>query len=132
MAVNPTYKHLQASVRLGPFSVGQWMQVVVAVVLALLFGVYVSPLPIGPTIFVSILLAGLPVAVSYAAMAQEWSVLDAFRAQWHWLVATRRYVPGPSTAVVGYVVQLPDERPDPEAIASDRERSVDRSELWDY
>jgi hypothetical protein len=43
-------KHLEASLRLGAFSLGQWAQVLLAVVLALTFGIYLSPLPSTPTI----------------------------------------------------------------------------------
>jgi len=104
MAVNPTYKHLEASLRLGAFSLGQWAQVLLAVVLALTFGIYLSPLPLTPTIFVSIVLAGSPLALSYGAMAQEWSVTDALGAQWRWLRRPRCYLPGPSDHATGYIV----------------------------
>ena len=91
MAVNPTYKHLEASLRLGAFSLGQWAQILAAVVLALLFGIYLSPLGLTPTIFVSIVVAGSPLALSYGAMAQEWSVAEAIRAQWRWARHPRGY-----------------------------------------
>lgn len=107
MAVNPTYKHLEASLRLGPFSLGQWAQIMVAAVLALVFGIYLSPLGIAPTIFFSIVLAGSPLAMSYGAMAHEWSVTDAVRAQWQWLRRPRTYLPGPSSEMTGYVVLAP-------------------------
>ena len=55
---HPTYKHLDAKLRLGSFSLGQWAQITVAGVVAALFGGYVSPLPTQATIFVSILLPG--------------------------------------------------------------------------
>lgn len=101
---NPTYKHLEASLRLGPFSLGQWAQILVAGVLALVFGIYLSPLPVAPTIFGSIVLAGSPLAMSYGVMAHEWSVTDAVRAQWQWLRRPRAYLPGPSRDGSGYVV----------------------------
>ncbi len=104
MAVNPTYKHLEASLRLGAFSLAQWAQVLLAVVLALTFGIYLSPLALTPTIFVSIVLAGSPLALSYGAMAQEWSVTDALGAQWRWLRRPRCYLPGPSDNATGYMV----------------------------
>ena len=42
---HPTYKHLEARLRLGAFSLGQWAQITAAGVAAAVFGGYVSPLP---------------------------------------------------------------------------------------
>ena len=138
MSVNPTYKHLEASLRLGAFSLAQWAQVLVAVVLALTFGIYLSPLPLTPTIFVSIVLAGSPLALSYGAMAQEWSVTDALGAQWRWLRRPRCYLPGPSDQAIGYIV-LAEEPAHPEpgmhgrAYRPSDAAAVDQSgePLWD-
>lgn len=133
MSVNPTYKHLEASLRLGAFSLAQWAQVLLAVVAALLFGIYLSPLPLTATIFVSIVLAGSPLALSYGAMAQEWSVADAIAAQWRWARQPRSYLPGPSGHAVGYVV--PAEPPPPgDPGARAREAAAVRAgegALWD-
>ena len=52
--VNPTYKHLEAKLRLGAFSLGQWSQITAAEVAAALFGGYLSPFSTQVTIFVSI------------------------------------------------------------------------------
>ena len=64
---HPTYKHLEGRLRLGAFTLGQWAQITVAGTAAAVFGAYLSPLPTRVTIFVAILGAGLPVAVSYGA-----------------------------------------------------------------
>ena len=62
---HPTYKHLEGRLRLGAFTLGQWAQITAAGTAAAVFGAYLSPLPTRVTIFVAILGAGLPVAVSY-------------------------------------------------------------------
>ena len=70
---HPTYKHLEARLRLGAFharAVGADHRRGTA---AAVFGAYLSPLPTRVTIFVAILAAGLPVAVSYGAMGLEFS-----------------------------------------------------------
>lgn len=131
MALNPTYKHLEASLRIAGWTVGQWAQVLGATVLALLFGVYVSPLPLTLTIFCSIVLAGSPLALSYGAMAQEWSVSAAVGAQWRWLRRPRRYLPGPSTAGRGYLVLTPaDTAAEPPAVRGTHDAG-ERAALWD-
>ena len=58
-----TYKHLESRLRIGAFSLGQWAQITAAGVAAALFGGYLSPFPTQVTIFISVLGAGLPVAV---------------------------------------------------------------------
>ena len=131
MALNPTYKHLEQSLRIGAFTLSQWAQILLATVLALIFGVYLSPLPLTVTIFISIVLAGSPLALSYGAMSQEWSVAEALRAQWRWLRHPRRYLPGPSGAGRGYVV-LRAPAPPPEVTSAARSTRDERSELWDF
>jgi hypothetical protein len=101
---HPTYKHLEAKLRLGAFSLGQWTQITAAAVAAAVFGGYVSPLPTQATIFVSIVAAGLPVAVSYGAMGLEFSVVQFARAGWRYWRHPRLYLAGPGEPTVGYVV----------------------------
>ena len=101
---HPTYKHLEAKLRLGAFSLGQWAQITAAAVAAALFGGYVSPLPTQVTIFVSIVGAGLPVAVSYGAMGLEFSVAQFARASWSYWREPRRFLAGAGRPSLGYVV----------------------------
>lgn len=126
---HPTYKHLEARLRLGAFSLGQWAQITLAAVVAALFGGYVSPLPTQATIFVSILMAGLPVAISYGAMGMEFSVADFARAALRYWRQPRSFPPGPGDGTPGYVL-----REDP-LRQQDRSRSAstaaDGRLLWD-
>jgi hypothetical protein len=91
--VNPTYKHLGAKVRLRGLTLGQWAQLSAASVAAVVFGVYLSPLPIGPTIWVSVFVAGLPVVLSYGAMGLDFSVTEFALAVWRWWRSPRLFVP---------------------------------------
>jgi hypothetical protein len=100
---HPTYKHLEARLRLGAFSLGQWTQITAAGVAAAVFGGYVSPFPTQVTIFVSIIGAGLPIAVSYGAMGLEFSVAQFAAAAWRYWRQPRRYLPGAGPSP-GYVV----------------------------
>lgn len=126
---HPTYKHLEARLRLGAFSLGQWAQITAAGAAAAVFGGYLSPFSTQVTIFVSIVGAGLPVAISYGAMGLEFSVSEFARAAWRYWHQPRRFLAGAGQPTVGYVV-LADPKQD------DTERGVDRrtSEgalLWD-
>lgn len=127
--VNPTYKHLESKLRLGLFSLGQWTQVLAALVSAILFGVYVSPLPAAPTIFLSVLVAGLPLALSYGAMGLEFSVVQFAKAAWRFWRTPRRYLPGPGETFMGYLVEA-----DAVPIASAHDGALNEREpeaLWD-
>jgi hypothetical protein len=101
---HPTYKYLETKLRLGPFSLGQWAQISTAGVAAAVFGAYVSPLPMQATIFVSIVGAGLPVALSYGAMGLEFSVAQFARAAWRYWHEPRRFLAGAGHPTSGYVV----------------------------
>ena len=125
---HPTYKHLEAKLRLGSFSLGQWAQISAAAATAAIFGVYVSPFPASVTIFVSIVLAGMPVALCYGAMGLEFAVGSFAVAAWRYWREPRRYLPGAGSPSRGYVV-----RGEPVTVASDRDGSLvaEGEPLWD-
>jgi hypothetical protein len=126
---HPTYKHLEARLRLGAFSLGQWAQITAAGVAAALFGGYLSPFPTQVTVFVSIVCAGLPVAVSYGAMGLEFSVAQFARAGWRYWRQPRRFLAGPGEPTAGYAV-LADPLHDQSTEAADSARS-EGALLWD-
>lgn len=125
---HPTYKHLEDKLRLGAFTLGQWAQIATAAALAAVFGIYVSPLPATATIFVSIVGAGLPVALAYGAMGLDFSVAQLAASAWRYWRAPRHYLPGPGRSAIGYLVERPldADRDEPQAPASG-----ERGALWD-
>jgi hypothetical protein len=102
--VNPTYKHLETSLRLGALTLAQWAQVTLAVSCAAVFALYLSPFGANVTIFVSIFVGGLPLAVSYGAMGPDFSVVEQFRAALRYWREPGRFLSGPGTPSSGYVV----------------------------
>lgn len=124
-----TYKHLEARLRIGAFSIGQWTQITIAAVLAAAFGGYLSPLPAQATIFVSILLAGLPVAVSYGAMGMEFSVGDFVVAAVRYWREPRLFPPGPGEPTVGYALHA--DAPSPSDVDRPADTAAEGSLLWD-
>src|SRR5690348_8548193 len=108
---HPTYKHLEARLRVGAFSLGQWCQIAAAGAGAAIFGAYISPLPAEPTIFVAIVGAGLPVAVSYGAMGLEFSVLELVAAGWRYWRVPHQYLGGAGAERPGYIVHGVDSPP---------------------
>lgn len=124
---HPTYKHLEAKLRLGTLSLGQWVQITAAGTAAAVFGIYVSPLPTTATIFVSIVGAGMPVALSYGSMGLEFSVAAFAAAAWRYWRRPRHYLPGPGGAAAGYVVVAEQ----PPSMSSAATQVGEREPLWD-
>lgn len=123
-----TYKHLEAKLRLGAFSLDQWAQITAAAAAAAVFGGYVSPLPTQATIFLSIVGAGLPVAVSYGAMGLEFSVAQFARAAWTYWRHPRSFLTGAGEPSAGYVVLSDQVAPTTPAAA---DTAHDGELLWD-
>ena len=128
---NVTYKHLEGKTVVGLFSLGQWAQLLAGVVLGLLFGIYLSPLPPIPTIFLSCLLPGLPLAASYGAMGLEFSLTQGARAAWRFWRRPGRYLPGGGQSVSGYLVRPDQDSYQPPAGGPDAAPARDLEALWD-
>ena len=128
---NPTYKHLEGKTVVGPFSLGQWGQLLAGVLLGLGFGIHLSPLPPTPTIFIACLLPGLPLAASYGAMGLEFSLPQLARSAWRFWRAPHRWLPGPGASTAGYLV-VPEPDPYERAPAGEAAAPARRLErLWD-
>src|SRR5829696_2261165 len=125
---HPTYKHLEARLRLGAFSLGQWGQITVAGVASALFGGYLSPFSTEVTIFVAIVGAGLPVAVSYGAMGLEFSVAQLAQAAWRYWHQPRRFLAGAGEPSPGYRVLA---EPAPAAVSPGAGQRPEGELLWD-
>lgn len=115
--------------RVSGLALSQWAQLLGAGLAAIVFGVYLSPLPTAPTIWLSVFVAGLPVAVSYGAMGLDFSVADFAAAAWRWRKGERRYLAGAGNFVRGYRIVH-----EPPATAPPRPRlEVGPSEdAWDF
>lgn len=102
---NVTYKHLEGKIVVGLFSLGQWVQLLSGLLAGLVFGLYLSPLPPMPTIFLACLLPGLPLAAGYGAMGLEFSLAQGARAAWRFWRQPRRHLSGPGHSATGYLVE---------------------------
>jgi hypothetical protein len=124
-ARNETYKHLEDPLRLSGLTIGQYAALSGTTIAAIVFGLYISPLPAGVTMALSIFLAGLPISVSYAVSGFDVSVADTVAALWRWAREDKHFLPGAGRVPAGYVVAQvsTDGRPpsrSPEDVASAR------------
>lgn len=103
-ARNETYKHLEDPLRLNGLTIGQYAALCGTALVAIVFGLYVSPLPPGVTMGVSLFLAGLPISLSYAVSGFDVAITDTMSALYRWARQDKHYLPGAGEAPVGYVV----------------------------
>src|SRR3954462_12696874 len=115
---NETYKHLEDPTRLSGLTLGQWAALFGSAGVAIVFGLYLSPLPPGVTIGLSIFVAGLPLALSYAVSGFDMAISQTIAAVYRWARDAKHYLPGAEQPAVRYVVlRTPDdERPVPRSV----------------
>ncbi len=106
-AINPTYKYLQAPIKIAGFTIWQWCQLVLCACLA--FAIQsVLPLPGSWSLSIAITLAGLPAAAAIGAMSLDFDVVAYIRAWVRWARRRqRRWAPGqrPDGRFTGYRIQ---------------------------
>jgi hypothetical protein len=129
--LNITYKHLQDPVKLGWFSLAQWMQLAVCGLLAYALSTLL-PLPDMWALSIAITISGSPVAAAMVAMQADFDVIAFTLAAVRWSRRRRHYLPGtdPTIAPAGYRLLAPvDSEPvDPLAAAT---VSLRPDALWD-
>jgi hypothetical protein len=103
-ARNETYKHLEDPLRLSGLTIGQYAAMAGTTLVAIVFGLYISPLPTGVTMGLSLFLAGLPISVSYAVSGSDVSVTDTIAALYRWAREDKHFLPGAGETRTGYVV----------------------------
>jgi hypothetical protein len=124
-ARNETYKHLEDPLRVSGLTIGQYAALSVTVLVAIVFGLYISPLPAGVTMGLSLFLAGLPISLSYAVSGFDVAITDTLAALYRWAREDKHYLPGAGELPAGYVVAraTTDQHPparSPEEVASAR------------
>ncbi|MGI9100246.1 MAG: hypothetical protein ACR2H2_17430 [Solirubrobacteraceae bacterium] len=124
-ARNETYKHLEDPLRLSGLTIGQYAALSGTALVAIVFGLYISPLSPGVTMGLSLFLAGLPVALSYAVSGLDIAITDTLAALYRWARNDKHYLPGAGETPAGYVVAraTTEQRPSarsPEEVASAR------------
>jgi hypothetical protein len=103
-ARNETYKHLEDPLRLSGLTIGQYTALCGTTLVAIVFGLYLSPLPPGVTMGVSLFLAGLPIALSYAVSGFDVAMTDTITALYRWAREDKHFLPGAGEKSTGYVV----------------------------
>jgi hypothetical protein len=103
-ARNETYKHLEDPLRLSGLTIGQYAALLGTALVAIVFGLYLSPLPPGVTMGLSLFVAGLPISLSYAVSGFDVAITETIAALYRWAREDKHYLPGAGETPVGYVV----------------------------
>jgi hypothetical protein len=126
--VNAAYKHLDARLRIADLTIPQWLGILGGVLLAIVWAQYVSPFGDYVTLFTAVYVGALPVGAALYAGLTEFDLVLFVRSALRWRRMPGRYVAGPGTAALGYVVLA-----DPAAFAPEHNgaRDIDLARLWD-
>src|SRR5215216_140422 len=124
--MNVAFKHLEAKLRFGELSVGQWAGVLGGLLFALVFSQYLSPLGGPAGLVLGVYLGAIPAAAAFYASLSEFDLWGVLAAAARWRRDGGRYVPGPGEHAVGYVLlEETGDAPRPGAA------SLDPALLWD-
>jgi hypothetical protein len=103
-ARNETYKHLEDPLRLSGLTIGQYAAMSATTLVAIVFGLYLSPLSPGVTIGLSLFMAGLPISLSYAVSGADMAISDTIVSLYRWARDDKHFLPGAGELRDGYVV----------------------------
>lgn len=128
--MNTAYKHLEAKLRVGEFTIGQWLGLFVGVVTALMWGMYLSPFGTSITLFTACYIGGLPAATIFLATMSEVDMMRLVRSALRWRREEGRYLAGAGPSTNGYVVRA-DEREHDEGRSDGQLAELDLAALWE-
>ena len=126
--MNVAYKHLNAKLRIGDLTTGQWASALFGVVLMLGWGFYLSPLPPYPTIITAVYIGGVPIGLAMLASFAELNIWRFARRGLVWMRSRGTYSAGPGDDIRGYRL-TPDPRVLKDATGA-RGSTIDLAGLW--
>lgn len=128
--MNLAYKHLEAKLRIGEFTIGQWAGLIIGLLTAAIWGMYVSPFGTQLTLFTACYIGALPVGAIFLATVSDIDVVLVLRSAVSWRRAEGRFLAGPGPSTNGYV--LHPEATDPRRQQTGQELAeLDLAALWE-
>jgi hypothetical protein len=126
--MNIAFKHLEAKLRFGDLSIGQWATILGGVLFAVAFAQYLSPLGGLGGAILGVYLGAIPASAAFFASLSEFDLWGLIAAAVRWRRAPGRYVAGGGDAAHGYVLHAETtEATGGDAAALD----LDVGALWD-
>lgn len=103
--MNVSYKHLDSKLRIADLTIGQWLAVLLGIMLAIVWGLYVSPFDATITLTSAIYLGAVPCGAAFLANATEIDAFLLIRSALAWRRLRGHFAPGPGDSASGYVVR---------------------------
>jgi len=126
--MNVAFKHLEAKLRFGELSIGQWASILAGVLFALVFAQYLSPVGGLAGVVLGVYLGAIPASAAFFASLSEFDLWGLLAAALRWRRSAGRYVPGGGNSSCGYLI-LPDGADT--AHAAKAPAGLDLGSLWD-
>ena len=126
--MNVAFKHLEAKLRFGELTIGQWVAVVAGVLFGLGFAQYLSPVGGMWGMVVGIYLGAIPASAAFFASLSEFDLAGLVVAAVRRRRQPARYLPGAGRAAQGYQLAPDDARSAGGPTAADE---LDLEALWD-
>src|SRR3954453_20402512 len=102
--MNVAFKHLEAKLRFGDLTVGQWAAVLGGVRFALLFAEYLSPIGGLGAAIIGVYLGAIPASAAFFGSLSEFDLWGLIGAAAPWRRQDGRYVPGAGVSARGYAL----------------------------
>jgi hypothetical protein len=124
--MNVAFKHLEAKLRFGELSVGQWAAILAGVLFAFVFAEYLSPVGGIGGVILAVYLGAIPASAAFFASLSEFDLWGLTAAAIRWRRRDGRHVPGAGAAARGYVVLADDGDRD----GHESPAEIDLAALW--
>ena len=102
--MNVAFKHLEAKLRFGDLSIGQWAAVLGGVLFAFVFAEYLSPIGGIGGVIIGVYLGAIPASAAFFASLSEFDLWGLVAAAVRWHRRDGRYVPGAGETARGYAL----------------------------
>jgi hypothetical protein len=128
--MNVAYKHLDTRLRIADLTIGQWLGVVGGAVLALVWGLFLSPFGMYPTLVSAIYVGAVPAGATFLASVTEFDLWLLIRSAIRWRRREGRFLPGPGRGARGYALRA-DSLEDGMRAARHSAADLDLASLWE-
>ena len=102
--MNVAFKHLEAKLRFGELSVGQWAAVFTGVLFAVVFAQYLSPVGGIGGVILAAYLGAIPASAAFFASLSEFDLWGLIASAIRWRRRQGRHVPGAGCQASGYLL----------------------------
>ncbi|MDW5592955.1 hypothetical protein VSS74_01310 [Conexibacter stalactiti] len=124
--MNSAYKHLETKLKLGELTLGQWAGIVFGLVVAIGWGMYLSPFGAYVSLFSAVYVGGIPVMAAWVASQADFDLWQHLAAAARWRRGSHVFLPGAGSSATGYAVVVAPTRAASNAAAPD----LDLEALW--